>query len=165
MNRTARMFAVPLSVCLACLVGTALLMAQSVSARLEGRVMDSTQAVIPGVVVVATNEATNIATEDLTNESGRYIFPNLTPGTYTLSASLPGFKKTVSKGILLQIGDAKTQLGNQQDGLKTLISDHQDADMTEAIAEYQAAQTAYQAALAATSTVRQLSLVDYIRGG
>ncbi|MBM3790952.1 MAG: TonB-dependent receptor, partial [Acidobacteria bacterium] len=83
--------------------------AQAVSARLEGRVMDPSQAIIPGVVVVATNENTNISTETITNDSGRFVFPNLTPGPYTLTAELPGFKKSVATGILLQIGDAKAQ--------------------------------------------------------
>ena len=108
-SRTARIFSALLSICVGCSLATLPLLAQAVSARLEGRVIDPTQAVIPGVTVAATNEATNIAIEAITNESGRYTFPNLTPGTYTLSASLTGFKTSVTKGILLQIGDAKTQ--------------------------------------------------------
>lgn len=94
---------------LACSFTSAPLMGQAVSARLEGRVMDPTQAVVPGVTLTATNEATNIAIEAVTNESGRYIFANLTAGTYTVSAALSGFKTTVIKGIVLQIGDAKNQ--------------------------------------------------------
>ena len=92
---------------LSSLLTSALLMAQAVSARLEGRVMDQTGAIVPGVTVTATNEATNIATEAVTNESGRYIFANLVPGTYTISTTLTGFKTTVHRGIQLQIGDAK----------------------------------------------------------
>jgi len=103
-------FALPfLLVPLFILSGSANAHGQAVSARLEGRVLDTSQAVIPGVVVVATNENTNIATETVTNDSGRFVFPNLTPGPYTLTAELPGFKRSEAKGILLQIGDSRTQ--------------------------------------------------------
>src|SRR5688572_8679183 len=79
---------------------------QTVSARLEGILSDQTQAVIPGVTIKATNTATNISYDSLTNEMGRYVFVALPPGTYSLVAELPGFEKTELTGILLQIGDA-----------------------------------------------------------
>lgn len=82
--------------------------AQSVTARLEGVIRDQTQAVIPGVSVTATNESTNIGTSAITNETGRYIFVSLTPGTYTVTAELAGFKKAVQTGLIVQVGDAKT---------------------------------------------------------
>lgn len=82
--------------------------AQGVYARLEGLVQDSSQAVIPGVSVVATNEGTNIIYASVTNEAGRYVFVTLPPGTYSLKAELPGFKKALRSGILLQVGDART---------------------------------------------------------
>jgi flagellar hook-associated protein 3 FlgL len=69
-------------------------------------------------------------------------------------------------GALLQrIEATSTQLERQGDNLKELISDRRDADMAEAIAEYQAAQTAYQAALVVTAASMNLSLVDFISGG
>lgn len=83
-------------------------MGQAVSARLEGLVQDQSQAVIPGVSVTATNAGTNITYESITNEAGRYVFVALPPGPYALTAELPGFKKIVLTGILLQIGDART---------------------------------------------------------
>ncbi|MBI4474169.1 MAG: carboxypeptidase regulatory-like domain-containing protein, partial [Acidobacteria bacterium] len=83
-------------------------MAQAVSARLEGIVEDPSKAVVPGVTVIATNSATNISYESVTNEVGRYVFVALPPGTYSLTAELPGFKKTTLTDILLQIGDART---------------------------------------------------------
>ena len=82
---------------------------QAVSARLEGIVQDQTKAVIPGVTVVAVNQDTGLRFQAVSNESGRYIFATLPPGTYTASVEQPGFKKTLVQGILLQIGDAKTQ--------------------------------------------------------
>lgn len=82
---------------------------QAISARLEGVVQDQSKAVVPGVAVVAVNQGTGIQFQAVSNESGRYIFANLPPGTYTISTEHPGFKKEVVQGILLQIGDARTQ--------------------------------------------------------
>ncbi len=82
---------------------------QAVSARLEGIIQDQSKGVIPGVTVTVTNSGTGVAYEAVSNESGRYIFANLPPGTYTLSISQQGFKRLTLRDILLQIGDAKTQ--------------------------------------------------------
>jgi len=82
--------------------------AQVTTARLEGLVKDATQAVIPGVVVVATHTGTNISTEAMTNETGLYRFPRLQPGTYTVTCELRGFKRAIHQGILLQVGDTAT---------------------------------------------------------
>jgi hypothetical protein len=81
---------------------------QGVSARLEGLVQDQSHAVIPGVTVTATNSATNLRYDSLTNEVGRYVFVALPPGSYSVTAELPGFKKSTLTGILLQVGDART---------------------------------------------------------
>ena len=82
--------------------------AQVTTARLEGTVKDPTDAIIPGVVVVATNTGTNLTTEAITNETGLYLFPRLTPGTYSVTAELRGFKKAQNTGIILQVGDTAT---------------------------------------------------------
>ncbi len=84
------------------------LFAQAVSARLEGVVSDTGQALVPGASVVATNIATNIAHKTTTNETGRYVFVTLTPGRYTITVSLSGFKQAVREGIELQVRDAVT---------------------------------------------------------
>ncbi len=84
------------------------LFAQAVSARLEGVVSDTGQALVPGASVVATNVATNIAHKTTTNEAGRYVFVTLTPGRYTITVSLSGFKQAVREGIELRVRDAVT---------------------------------------------------------
>ncbi|MBI2149587.1 MAG: TonB-dependent receptor, partial [Acidobacteria bacterium] len=65
---------------------------QSSSATVSGTVVDSTSAVLPGVSVAATNNATGVVTTVLTNESGAYNFASLLPGVYKVSAELPGFQ-------------------------------------------------------------------------
>ena len=74
-----------------CLVATAF--GQANNATLTGTVADSTGAVLPGVAITAANTATGVVTTSLTNEAGAYTIPSLLPGTYTVSAELPGFQK------------------------------------------------------------------------
>ena len=66
--------------------------AQSANATVSGTVSDATAALIPGVTVTATNDNTGVVTTVISNESGAYNFASLLPGTYQLSASLPGFQ-------------------------------------------------------------------------
>ena len=71
---------------------------------IAGRVMDATNALIPGVTVQATNTVTGVVLTKVTNESGIYEFPRLTPGTYALSASLPGFQTSRTPAMQLAGG-------------------------------------------------------------
>ena len=82
------------------------LLAQSELATLSGVVADPSGAVLAGVMVTATNEATNISATGRSNDDGRYLVPSLRPGVYTISASLQGFKKYVQSGVTLQVNQA-----------------------------------------------------------
>jgi hypothetical protein len=62
------------------------------NAAIRGSVRDQSNATIPGVMVTATNVDSGVVSKTTTDESGRYGFPGLTPGKYTISASLSGFK-------------------------------------------------------------------------
>ena len=70
-------------------------------ATASGTVEDATGAVIPGVSVTALDTATGVETEALTNSSGAYNFAALQPGTYTFSASLPGFQTSIVTDVRL----------------------------------------------------------------
>ena len=80
--------------------------AQSSNASVSGFVQDPTQAFIPGVTVTATNTQTGVVTTSITNESGTYTILSLLPGTYKLSAELPGFKTQVINEV--QLGQGAT---------------------------------------------------------
>ncbi|MBA3712197.1 MAG: TonB-dependent receptor [Pyrinomonadaceae bacterium] len=82
--------------------------AQVTTARLEGLVKDQTDAVVPGVTVVATQDGTNIAHEAISNETGLYIFAKLSPGSYTLMSQQTGFKRSLTEGVRLEVGDTRT---------------------------------------------------------
>lgn len=61
------------------------------AAQLSGVVQDPTHAVVPVAHVTLTSQATSVVTATTTNASGRYVFPYVLPGTYTLSAEHAGF--------------------------------------------------------------------------
>src|SRR5436190_21942550 len=92
--------------CIFFLVLTASLSGQFDVATLTGTVTDTSGAVVPGVQVTATNEATNIVASVTANETGRYLFPSLRPGTYKITATHQGFKQFVSAGVTLQVNQA-----------------------------------------------------------
>lgn len=63
-------------------------------AGLQGTVTDTTGAVVPGVTVTITNNATGVARSSVTNGSGRYSFTVIPPGEYTVVAKKTGFKNS-----------------------------------------------------------------------
>jgi hypothetical protein len=72
---------------------------QAVSATLLGTVTDNTGAAVPGATVQIQENATGITHTGTTNESGNYTFPDLTPGTYAVSASAKSFKKETRTNV------------------------------------------------------------------
>jgi len=75
--------------------------AQSFQGALRGAVHDAGGAVVPGVDVTLINEATNVERATVTNETGQYSFTFVTPGTYKVRASLPGFKTFEQSGFTI----------------------------------------------------------------
>lgn len=72
------------------------------SASLSGTVADSSEAVLPGVMITATNNATGVESTSFSNDTGAYSFPSLMAGTYTVSAELPEFQKQIFTDVVLQ---------------------------------------------------------------
>jgi len=72
-------------------------------ARITGTVTDSTGAIIVGAQVTIKNTADGFTRELVTNRSGFYSTPNLSPGLYTVAASAKGFKSEVRTGLTLTV--------------------------------------------------------------
>jgi hypothetical protein len=72
---------------------------------ISGTVVDSTDAVVPGVKVTVKNEANSVSQQVVSNASGYYIFPALAVGEYTLAAEASGFQRFVQSGIRLNAAD------------------------------------------------------------
>ena len=75
--------------------------AQSVTGRISGTVRDSSNAVVPGANVTATNQATQIARTARTDDEGFYVVTNLPPGDYLVAVELSGFKTFATSGNVL----------------------------------------------------------------
>ena len=75
------------------------LAAQAVNATVLGTVADSTGAPVANVKVTVTETNTNISRTTQTNESGNYVFPDLPPGTYRVTAEMTGFKRASRAGV------------------------------------------------------------------
>ncbi len=94
-----------------------LLSAQNVvlTGALGGRITDPSGAVAPSASVVVQSLATGVQQTAQTNHDGLYRFPVVMPGTYSITASLKGFRdvqvlvrvlvgNTTSQDIKLQVG-------------------------------------------------------------
>lgn len=84
-----------------CFCATAVLYAQFDTGQIAGYVRDASQAVITGAKVTITNQGNGDQRTTTTNANGYYVMPNLQVGTYSVSAEMSGFKKTVQTGIVL----------------------------------------------------------------
>src|SRR6187397_1442451 len=63
----------------------------SSTGTIQGRVADSSGAVLPGVTVTATSPSALGAQTTVTSETGNYRFPAVPPGNYELTFELAGF--------------------------------------------------------------------------
>jgi len=78
-------------------------LAADVNARIKGSVTDPAGAVIAHAAITATNQATGVKYVTSSESNGDYTFPQLPVGTYSITASAPGFKSFTATGIVLTI--------------------------------------------------------------
>jgi len=81
---------------------------QGTTSRVSGIVTDSSGGRIPGATVTLTNDGTGISFIAVTGETGSYSLEAVQVGRYTLTVELQGFKKFVSTGNAVNIGDPAT---------------------------------------------------------
>ncbi len=72
---------------------------------ITGTITDPQGAVIPGAKVIITEEATGLTYEVQAGPTGDYIRPLLKPGTYTVTAEAPGFRRVAQKNVVVTGGD------------------------------------------------------------
>src|SRR6266849_6064065 len=71
-------------------------------ASVQGTVMDSRGGIVAGAELSVRNEATGVTRDTVTSDQGFYRVSELPPGNYTVTVEATGFKKTVSKNIVVQ---------------------------------------------------------------
>ncbi len=87
-----------LAACL-CLPGYAF--AQSTFGTILGTVQDQSGSILADVTVTATNVDTGGTRSAPSNAAGQYQFPNMQPGTYSVSAAKAGFASVKTDGVTL----------------------------------------------------------------
>src|SRR5258705_9862724 len=98
-------------------------MAQSNYGAIRGMVADSQGAGIAGAAVVLTAEATKITRTTVSNGSGEYVFSAVSPGTYSVTVTSEGFKRSDVRGIVVDAGntithDVKLDLGSTSQSIE-----------------------------------------------
>ncbi len=78
---------------------------QETRGTITGKVMDATQAVIPGAVVKVANLAMGTSVSLTTNDSGLFVAPYLGSGAYQVIVEVKGFKKYVRDNVVVRIGE------------------------------------------------------------
>ena len=75
-----------------------------IAAGLNGRVLDSSGAGVPGASVILTEQSTNIRQKTTTSSVGDYSFSSLIPGSYQLDVTASGFQHLERAGITVSVG-------------------------------------------------------------
>ena len=69
---------------------------------ISGDVRTPPAAVLPGVTVTITSQDRGFARSTVTDENGRYVFPAVPIGNYTVDATLQGFETAQSTDNLVE---------------------------------------------------------------
>src|SRR3954465_9548755 len=79
-------------------------LAQDPTGSIEGKVTDSSNAVVSGADVVITQSKTGFERHLSTSADGQYRFTQLTPGMYDINVTASGFKKTSITDVTVSVG-------------------------------------------------------------
>src|SRR5262249_19201678 len=71
---------------------------------IEGLVADDSGAILPGATVTLKNTETGAERTGTTDSEGRYRFPALPPGDYTVRVDLSGFASQELRHVVITIG-------------------------------------------------------------
>ncbi len=95
---------------IACVLGCSarLMYAQSDLSGVSGTITDQSGAQVHGATVTVTDEATGAEHKTVTNDSGYYTIPSLSPGRYTIVVQASGFQISTSNGNNLDPAVATT---------------------------------------------------------
>ncbi len=117
---------VALSLC-AVAFGSIPLQAQNAQGTVLGHISDSSGAAVAGVKVTLANVNTGVKQDATTTGIGDYVFVNIIPGTYQVTADLSGFKEeqasnlhlgvdqTLRQNFTLSVGAVSEQVSVQAD--------------------------------------------------
>src|SRR5258705_11214909 len=76
---------------------------------LQGRVVDSTGAIVTGANVTAHNPAISLDRATLTDSEGNYLIAALPVGTYRIEVGAPGFRTGIVENLTVDVGSSVVQ--------------------------------------------------------
>ncbi len=87
------------------------------TSAIKGYVHDPSGAIVPSVAVTLLNQDTGVELKTVTDSAGVYQFLELNPATYTVTASVAGFRKTEVRNLPLLVDqtaslDLKLEVGD-----------------------------------------------------
>ncbi len=91
-------------VVLACLAPTL----QAQSASLNGVVIDPSGALVPGAEIEAANQNNGFNRSVVADGTGYYVFAQIQPGTYTITARVEGFEDATTSDVVLLVNTSIT---------------------------------------------------------
>src|ERR1700684_1840945 len=78
------------------------------TSAIVGQVRDTTNAVVPGATVAIANLETGLRRTPKTDDAGRFNFPQLKPGIYSVKAEAQGFEPQQNDNVASGLGQKQT---------------------------------------------------------
>ena len=111
---------------------TAGVSAQTSQGRILGTVTDKSGAVVPGATVVVKNTATDVTRTLATSSSGEFLAPSLDPGSYLVTATAAGFKRSERSGIKLEVAkDVRVDIQLEPGGATETVTVTEEAPLVD----------------------------------
>lgn len=102
MNRSLSRLGLTMVLGVALCASSSLVFAQGgTTSTLNGTVVDTSGAVLPGADVSAKHSASAVVTTSVTNTEGAFTIPAMPIGTYVVTVTLQGFKSAVINNVVL----------------------------------------------------------------
>ncbi len=92
----------------ACMLPAEALAQGETTSAIVGEVRDVTNAVVPHANVTITNHETGLKRSAQTDDAGRFNFPQLKPGTYSVKAEAAGFEPQQNDKVVSGLGQKQT---------------------------------------------------------
>ncbi len=86
----------------------AVVFGQGYFGTVSGEITDSSGAMVPGAKVTLLDQQKGYHFAATSDNSGRYLFASVPPGSYSVSAELEGFEKAMRTGITLSVTENAT---------------------------------------------------------
>jgi hypothetical protein len=96
---------------------------QEFRGRVQGKVTDSTNAVVTDAKVVLKNDGTGVEVSRKSDSNGGYLFDYVDPATYTITVEKDNFKTKVQKNVLVQQrGDVTVDMSLEVGNMSEMVT-------------------------------------------